>query len=32
MATTKIKNIKSTLKKAIDYIINPEKTEKGKSY
>lgn len=27
MATTKIKAIKNTLKKAIDYIINPEKTE-----
>ena len=27
MATTKIKAIKSTLKKAILYIINPEKTE-----
>lgn len=29
MATSKIKTIKNTLKKAIDYIINPEKTEGG---
>ena len=27
MAITKIKPIKSTLKKALDYIQNPEKTE-----
>ena len=27
MATTKIKPIKSTLKKALDYICNPEKTD-----
>lgn len=29
MATSKLKTIKSTLKKAIDYIINPEKTMDG---
>ncbi|MFG6337440.1 MAG: relaxase/mobilization nuclease domain-containing protein [Lachnospiraceae bacterium] len=29
MATSKLKVIKKTLKKAIDYIINPEKTEGG---
>ncbi len=29
MATTKLKFIKSTLRKAIDYIVNPEKTEGG---
>lgn len=29
MATSKLKTIKSTLKKAIDYIINPEKTDDG---
>lgn len=29
MATSKIKAIKNTLKKAIDYIINPEKTNNG---
>lgn len=27
MAVTKIKPIKSTLKKALDYILNPEKTD-----
>lgn len=30
MATSKIKAIKSTLKKAIDYIANPEKTDDGR--
>lgn len=30
MAYTKIKNIKTTLDKAIDYIINPAKTNNGK--
>lgn len=30
MAISKIKPIKKSLKKAIDYIINPEKTEQGK--
>ena len=29
MATSKIKAIKSTLKKAIDYIVNPDKTDGG---
>lgn len=29
MATSKIKTIKKTLKKAIDYITNPDKTEDG---
>ncbi|MCM1386452.1 MAG: relaxase/mobilization nuclease domain-containing protein [Bacillus sp. (in: Bacteria)] len=29
MATSKIKAIKNTLKKAIDYIINPDKTDAG---
>ncbi len=29
MATSKIKLIKSTLRKAIDYIVNPAKTEEG---
>lgn len=29
MATSKIKTIKKTLKKAIDYIVNPDKTDKG---
>ena len=29
MATSKIKTIKNTLKKAIDYIINPSKTDEG---
>ena len=29
MATSKIKPIKATLRKAIDYIINPEKTKDG---
>lgn len=29
MATSKIKTIKSTLRKAIDYIVNPEKTDGG---
>lgn len=29
MATSKLKTIKTTLKKAIDYIVNPEKTEDG---
>lgn len=29
MATSKMKVIKSTLKKAIDYIINPDKTDDG---
>ena len=30
MATSKIKAIKSTLKKAIDYIVNPDKTDDGR--
>ncbi len=30
MATSKIKVIKSTLRKAIDYIVNPEKTDGGR--
>ena len=29
MATSKIKVIKKTLKKAIDYIVNPDKTDAG---
>ena len=29
MATSKIKTIKNTLRKAIDYIVNPSKTEDG---
>lgn len=29
MATSKIKSIKSTLRKAIDYIVNPAKTKEG---
>ena len=29
MATSKIKIIKKTLKKAIDYIVNPDKTDAG---
>lgn len=29
MATSKIKEIKQTLKKAIDYIVNPDKTDSG---
>lgn len=29
MATSKLKAIKSTLKKAIDYIVNPDKTDGG---
>lgn len=29
MATSKIKAIKSTLRKAIDYIVNPDKTDSG---
>lgn len=32
MAVTKIKPIKSTLSKALDYIQNPGKGSKGKSY
>ena len=30
MATSKIKTIKATLRKAIDYIINPAKTDNGR--